>query len=167
MEGLPAPDAIITPDGHNWAVKASRAACTSCHEDAVQHTEEYGKYTCEACHSDNKVKSVREVHRNLIEETAARFEPRILSVSNTAPGQFPEVRFSIVDPTNGNQPYDLKTDPAWTVGGGASRLAIDLAWSTTELHRSATASTWRSRRSRYPTAASRRTLRRPAAAAWR
>jgi len=132
MEGLPAPDAIITPDGHNWAVKASRAACTSCHEDAVQHTEEYGKYTCEACHSDNKVKSVREVHRNLIEETAARFEPRILSVSNTAPGQFPEVRFSIVDPTNGNQPYDLKTDPAWTVGGGASRLAIDLAWSTTD-----------------------------------
>ena len=37
--------------------------------------------------------------------------------------------FSVTDPTNANAAYAL-TEPAWTAAGGASRLAIDIAWST-------------------------------------
>jgi len=128
QEGLGVPEAVLTPDGHNWATNASDAACSSCHESAAGHIE--GKDGCVACHGDDEFASVREKHRNLLEETAARFEPRILDVSNTGRGEFPEIRFSIVDPGNSDTPYDLQNDPAWTQGGGASRLAIDLAWST-------------------------------------
>jgi OmcA/MtrC family decaheme c-type cytochrome len=132
MEGLPEPRAVLTADGHNWANKPSAAACLSCHEEeqAVVHVEEM--LTCDVCHGDGGPVSVRQRHRNLVAEASDRFEPRIHEISNTAPGEFPEVVFSIVDPTNGDAPYDLQSDPAWTQGGGASRLAIDLAWSTTD-----------------------------------
>jgi len=43
------------------------------------------------------------------------------------------VQYKVVDPTNGDAPYDLQNDPVWTsVDDGASRLAIDLAWATTD-----------------------------------
>ena len=132
MEGLPAPRAVLTPDGHNWASKPSAAACVSCHEDAAEHTSEM--LTCDVCHGANAPPktSTREAHRNLVAEAAARFQPRIHAISNTGAGEFPEILFSIVDPDNGDAPYDLQNDPAWTQGGGASRLAIDLAWSTSD-----------------------------------
>jgi OmcA/MtrC family decaheme c-type cytochrome len=132
MEGLSAPRAVLTPDGHNWASKPSAAACVACHEDAAGHTSEM--LTCDVCHGANAPPktSTREAHRNLIAEAATRFQPRIHAISNTGPGEFPEILFSIVDPGNGDAPYDLQADPAWTQGGGASRLAIDLAWSTSD-----------------------------------
>jgi len=55
----------------------------------------------------------------------------ILSVTDTAPGQYPLVTFSVTDPLNGNRPYDIKNDPAFTVfAGGASRLFVQIGWST-------------------------------------
>ena len=52
-------------------------------------------------------------------------------MTNTAPGEFPVVRFSVTDPTNGDAPYNVQTDPEWTTcAGGASRLAIGISWNT-------------------------------------
>jgi OmcA/MtrC family decaheme c-type cytochrome len=43
------------------------------------------------------------------------------------------VTFSITDPTNGDAPYNIQMDtPFTTCAGGASRLSIDVAWSTTD-----------------------------------
>jgi OmcA/MtrC family decaheme c-type cytochrome len=53
-------------------------------------------------------------------------------VTNTGQGEFPTVQYKVFDPTNGDAPYDRLSDPVWTAGGGASRLAIDLAWTTTD-----------------------------------
>ena len=38
----------------------------------------------------------------------AKFRYEVLSVTNTAPGQLPKVTIRVVDPTNGNAPYDIK-----------------------------------------------------------
>ena len=35
----------------------------------------------------------------------------LLTVSNTARGEFPVVDFSVTDPTNGDAPYDIHNDP--------------------------------------------------------
>ena len=46
-------------------------------------------------------------------------------------GQIPTVDISVTDPTNGDAPYDLLADPEFTTcGGGASRLAVGIAWNT-------------------------------------
>jgi OmcA/MtrC family decaheme c-type cytochrome len=42
------------------------------------------------------------------------------------------VQFSVTDPTNGDAPYDIENDPAFTQGAGASRLSVDIGWSTTD-----------------------------------
>ena len=61
--------------------------------------------------------------------SAADFNYNILSVRNTAPGQSPEITFSV---TNGaGQPYDLKNHPAFTqTASGASRLFLQIGWDT-------------------------------------
>ena len=42
------------------------------------------------------------------------------------------MQYKVFNPTSGDA-YDLTTDPVWTqVASGASRLAIDLAWNTTD-----------------------------------
>ena len=54
-------------------------------------------------------------------------------MTNTAPGQAPVITFSVTDPTNNDTPYNILTDPAFTVAaGGASRLSIDIGWTTAE-----------------------------------
>lgn len=63
------------------------------------------------------------------------FRYNILSVTNTQPGQNPVVIFSVTDPTNNNQPYDLKTHPAWTqTANGNSRLFVQIGWDTRDYH---------------------------------
>jgi OmcA/MtrC family decaheme c-type cytochrome len=125
-----------TSQGDNWSEYATRSACGSCH-DGVDFGAHFGGQTddsnCMSCHQTSGVAgNIREHHRNLITEASERFAARILSVTNTTPGEFPRVQYEVYDPTNGDAPYDLQNDPAWTVGDGASRLAIDLAWSTTD-----------------------------------
>jgi len=125
-----------TSQGDNWSEFATRSACGSCH-DGIDFDAHFGGQTddsnCMSCHQTNAVAgNIRARHRNLVAEASERFAARILSVTNTAPGEFPQVQYEVFDPTNGDAPYDLQSDPAWTAGGGASRLAIDLAWSTTD-----------------------------------
>jgi hypothetical protein len=54
-------------------------------------------------------------------------------VTGTGPGEFPVVTFSVTDPTNNDAPYDIHADaPFTTCAGGASRLSVNVAWSTTD-----------------------------------
>lgn len=126
----------LTSQGDNWANYASQAACGSCH-DAMDFSRHAGGQSddskCNSCHSTGGVAgSIQQSHTILTEEARKRFEAQIVAVTNTAPGQLPQVQYKVVDPTNDNSPYDLTTDPVWTAAGGASRLAIDLAWPTTD-----------------------------------
>ena len=62
---------------------------------------------------------------------ATVFQYKILSVTKTAPGERPVIAFSVTNPANGNQPYDIKTDPAFTqTANGTSRLFIQIGWDT-------------------------------------
>jgi len=126
----------LTSQGDNWDQYPSRAVCGSCHDDVDFSKHKGGQVNdlaCSACHSQGReAGSIQEVHEILTDKARQKFAAQILAVTNTAPGQFPRVQYKVYDPTNGEVPYDLMTDPVWTTGGGASRLAIDLAWHTTD-----------------------------------
>jgi OmcA/MtrC family decaheme c-type cytochrome len=126
----------LTSQGDNWAQYPSQAACGSCH-DAVDFSQHAGGQTddsnCSSCHSTSGVAgSIQSSHTILTDEARKQFAATIMSVSNTAPGQFPKVQYKVFNPMADDEPYDLQSDPVWTTGGGASRLAIDIAWSTTD-----------------------------------
>ena len=127
----------LTSQGDNWATYASQAACGSCH-DALDFSRHAGGQAddsnCNSCHSTGGIAgSIQQSHTILTDEARKAFAAQIVAVSNTAPGEFPQVQYKVFDPSNDDMPYDLATDPVWTqVATGASRLAIDLAWPTTD-----------------------------------
>jgi hypothetical protein len=59
------------------------------------------------------------------------YQYNLISVTNTQPGQSPKVTFSVTNPGNGNQPYDIKTDPAF-LHTPVSRLAVQIGWNTSQ-----------------------------------
>ncbi|MCB1848703.1 MAG: hypothetical protein KDI04_15390, partial [Halieaceae bacterium] len=127
----------LTSQGDNWATYASQAACGSCH-DALDFSRHAGGQAddsnCDSCHSTSGIAgSIQQSHTILTDEARKAFAAEIIAVTNTAPGQFPQVQYKVFNPIDGDAPYDLTTDPVWTqVASGASRLAIDLAWPTTD-----------------------------------
>ena len=71
------------------------------------------------------------MHQIPTQLASQEFQYNILSVTNTAVGESPVVQFSVTDPTNGDAPYNIQTAPEFTTcAGGASRLAVSIAWST-------------------------------------
>jgi len=131
-------DLVLTSQGDNWSEVATAAACGSCHDDQLGPDGHIGSKEddsgCASCHSEGgRAGSIADSHRILTAEAGERFAAEILMITNTAPGEFPQVQYKIVDPTNDNAPYDLQNDPVWTAtDSGASRLAIDLAWDTVD-----------------------------------
>jgi len=129
--GLPAPMAVVTIDGHNWAAKPSGAACASCHENNGHVNALAGR--CTECHSEGgEAGSVADSHVDLIREAGLAYRYDILSVTNSAPGEQPVINFQVVDPSNADAPYDILNDDPFAQPGGASRLAVTLAWSTSD-----------------------------------
>ena len=70
--------------------------------------------------------------------TATAFQYNIIEITSRStgrttvgPGEFAVVRFSVTNPQTG-EPYDLKSHPAWTTGGGVSRLFLQIGWNTKE-----------------------------------
>lgn len=131
-----------TPDAGNYAAAPTMQACGSCHDDVNFSLGAAGGHPggveadnsqCAVCHSANGAAgSVEQSHTIVAKADAANFQYNIISVTNTQPGKTPVVKFSVTNPNNNNSAYNLQTDPAFTAGGGASRLEIDLAWSTTD-----------------------------------
>jgi len=151
-------DDVNTPQASNYRLVANRAACGTCHYD--DGTPGNGKHEfaiedgahpagfqftddtqCLDCHgpdgtvtnSEGRLVQIPVAHE-IREKTAGEaFSLNILSVTDTAPGQSPVITFSVTDPTNGDAAYNIHTDTAFTTcAGGASRLAVNVAWSTTE-----------------------------------
>ena len=141
-----------TPQASNWRLVQNRAACGTCHyDDGVPGTGnefaiEDGVHPfglvftedsqCAGCHGpdstvqDGRIQVAR-IHEIPTQLASEEFEYNILSVTNTAVGETPVVQFSVTDPTNGDAPYNIQTDPEFTTcAGGASRLAVSIAWST-------------------------------------
>ena len=130
----------VTDQGDNWALYPTRAACGACHDNIDFSTHKGGQSDdtqCASCHSaSGHEASIIDAHTDPIQVAAHTFKAEILSIANTAPGDFPEITFQIVDPTNNNAPWDILNDDAWTQPNGASRLAIDISWDTTDYHNS-------------------------------
>lgn len=128
-----------TADGGNWMNNPSIAACGACHDD-ISFAEsapeamtphpggpQANDNQCTICHGAVAIAESHEIPESV---AAERFQYTILSITNTAPGNFPTVTFSVSDPTNGNAPYDILSDPEFTASGGASRLVALIGWET-------------------------------------
>lgn len=123
----------LTRRGDNWSEYASQAACGSCHDD-LDFDRHYGGQPddndCMSCHALNGIaSSIANSHRTPNDASGA-FEAQILSVTNTAQNQNPIVVFTVVNPEQNDQPYDILNDPQWTTSGAS--LSVKLAWSTTD-----------------------------------
>ncbi len=129
-----------TPDAHLIDDHPTIQACGACHDDINFAQGQAGGHRggvmtdnsqCTICHSATGFAgSVAQSHQIPAKIAAQAYQFNIVSITNTAPGQQPQIVFSITNPLNNDQPYDLKTDPAFTAGGGAARINIDLAWNT-------------------------------------
>ena len=141
-----------TPDSGNWEEVPNRAACGTCHYDdgvpdsgndyAIEDGEHPAGLSftndtqCVTCHGvDSTVSdgSLRVANAHAIPEAIAglAFQYNVIDATGTGPGETPVITISVTDPTNGDAPYNLHTDPEWTVCDfGTSRLAVDIAWST-------------------------------------
>ncbi len=142
-----------TAQGDNWKLQPSMAACGACHDNvffgsAPDPAKPYqtkahsggaqaDDSTCAMCHTAAKFPGQRQniavAHDFPARQraAAAKFQYNILGVTGTAPGTNPVVTFSVTDPTNGGQPYDLKAAPAFTAGGSSS-LTVKLGWPTSD-----------------------------------
>jgi len=143
-----------TPQASNWRLVQNRASCGTCHYDdgipdsGHDYAIEDGIHPaglvftddtqCVTCHGPDATigggsLQVAVVHLIPTQIASLAFEYNILSVTNTAVGESPVVQFSVTDPTNGDAPYDIQSDPEWTTCTfGESRLAISVGWDTTD-----------------------------------
>lgn len=136
-----------TPDASNWRLVANRESCGTCH-DAIDWASATAGHPgglvfnddtqCLDCHGPNSTVNNGDVQTAKAHEltgqlASARFAFNVLGVTNAAVGQQPQVTFSVTDPTNADAPYDLASAPEFNACvDGTSRLAVDIAWSTTD-----------------------------------
>lgn len=143
-----------TPQASNWREVPNRAACGTCHwDDGVPDSGndfaiEDGMHPagfvftddtqCVTCHGPEATigggaLQVANVHQIPTQLASANFQYNILSVTNTAVGEFPVVQFSVTNPNAGDAPYNIQTDTEFTTCTfGASRLAVSVGWDTTD-----------------------------------
>jgi len=128
------------PDGGNWQQNPSIEACGSCHDDVDFALGQDGGHaggvmtdntSCTVCHKEGGfVGSIAQSHQINSQLAAENFQYNILEITNTAPGEFPQVTFSVTNPVAGDAAYDILNDAEFTAAAGASRLVADIAWST-------------------------------------
>jgi OmcA/MtrC family decaheme c-type cytochrome len=123
---------FVTGANHGPNIVANDTQCTTCH--GTTSTIDDGHLQVVAAHVIPEVVA------------ATKFQYIVNSVSfttNTAHQVYPIVKFSVVDPTNGNAPYNILTASAFAgndpgtgkpvcANGGTARLAIDIAWDTSD-----------------------------------
>ena len=127
-----------TPQAARFETRPTMAACGSCHDNVDFAQGKAGGHPggvetdnsqCTVCHTENSVAgSVAESHVIPQKVAAANYQYNILSINNGGPGQKPVIRFSVTNPNNNDQPYDLATDPNFTASG--ARLGLDIGWTT-------------------------------------
>jgi OmcA/MtrC family decaheme c-type cytochrome len=142
-------DGTLSAQGDNWKNRPSMAACGACHDDVYfsaqpdparpyQTVAHPGgvltdNSTCLLCHGPGKVSDVTVAHNfpARLKAAAAKFKFNIISTTRTTPDGFAVVTFSVTDPTNGNQPYNIQTDPHFKeIASDASTLSLSIGWNT-------------------------------------
>lgn len=133
------PANAATPEADWVDNRGTAEQCASCHDNLTFN--EWGltnlnrnhaagaqpNSTCAACHSKSGfMESNLEAHALKGQAGARNFRYNVLAVSNTAPGDSPVVVFSITDPANDDQPYDMTTHPAFS--GSATSLGVSFVW---------------------------------------
>jgi OmcA/MtrC family decaheme c-type cytochrome len=129
-----------------WQDNPSFTACFSCHvggNSAPPHPFAVTATTnCKTCHNSTATDKTNVAIAHgaadsvFADATAAQFQYRILSVTNTAVGQAPSVKLAVVNPTvSPATTYDLSlTTGPWSFkqAGGASRLFVDIGWQNSD-----------------------------------
>jgi OmcA/MtrC family decaheme c-type cytochrome len=137
---------VATPQASNYASIPSAAACGSCHDNinfasGIGHSAANLPATddqCVTCHGPSSTISngslqVVAAHTTAVDAAIAKFQYKVLSIVNTAPGQTPVATVQVTDPTNANAPYDI-TDPAGPFQVAGSALNLDIAWNTIDIN---------------------------------
>jgi len=146
--------ANASAQGDNWKTLPNMGACGSCHDNVYfgaspdpakpyqtkAHTG--GVMTdssaCALCHAAGKFTDAKDIvvahsFPARLKAATAKFKYNIISATPTAAGSKPVITFSVTDPTNGDKPYDLKADAAFTAtANGTSRLAVSIGWNTAD-----------------------------------
>jgi len=140
-------DLASAPEAAEFITLPTMQSCGACHDNinfatgANHATGIIANNTqCSTCHGpasaiDNGQLQVLAAHVNPVLAYQQKFAYNIISATNTGPGQFPVIRFSVTDPTNGNAPWNLLTSEPFThcTGGDpATGLDLNIAWSTTD-----------------------------------
>ena len=136
-----------TPQASNWRLVANRAACGTCHDDIDWadggHPGGPGGFTfiddtqCIDCHgpdatvNNGDVQTAR-VHEIPVDKAAREFAFEVVSVTNTAPTQVPEVTIRVTNPEDGDLPYDVFA-PGGPFSDARARLRARIAWTTDDL----------------------------------
>lgn len=131
------------PDWDRYETRPTIAACESCHvnlditSSSTSHPggQQLDNSNCTTCHNSNTtipgpvaashLKSVSEQKQLLAKD----YEFKIVSVTNTSPGQYPQVTYEVLNPNTGT-PYDVTTNPGFSAANSAG-LNVDIGWSTT------------------------------------
>ena len=137
----------------NYMTVPTASACGACHDNvnfATGLNHAGGAATdaqCTTCHANSSLPQleVATVHVNPVETAATRFQFLINGVTfkNAAGSIYPVVNIKVVDPTNNNTPYNILTGAPFVgtnpatgrpvcAAGGVARLAIDIAWETSD-----------------------------------
>jgi OmcA/MtrC family decaheme c-type cytochrome len=134
-------NSTATPQGDNWKNVPTKEACGSCHDRTSFVAPAPAGYTlhsggtpvdntgCAGCHNPGKSADVVVAHAIPEQVATAKFKYNIISITNTAPGQFPTVQFSVTDPSNANAPYNILTAKEFN-SGSATTLSILISWPT-------------------------------------
>ena len=126
-----------TPQAGNWRQVANRASCGACHDDidwangghpfGIVFTDDSA---CLDCHRPGGVRPIAEAHAIADQLLAEKFEFELVGITNTAPGETPVVTVRVVDPTNGDAPYDILDPNGPFNSANGARLRVNIAWST-------------------------------------
>lgn len=143
-----------TPQASNWRMVQNRAACGTCHYDDGNDANGVHDYAiedgvhpldltfdddtqCAICHApdsdifDGAVR-VAVAHELPAQIESQRFQYNIVNVFDMTVGMTPTVEISVTNPLDGTS-YDILNDVEFTTcAGGASRLAVSIAWNTTD-----------------------------------
>ena len=137
------PNDSNAPQSGNYQTTITSASCGACHDNVNFATgQNHGPGNlivtdadCVTCHGptstiDNGALQVVAAHTTPVDAAVQKFQYKIVSVVNTAPGQTPSVTLEVLDPTQNDAPYDILSGSSPFQQAGA-RLAVDLAWPTT------------------------------------
>ncbi len=128
-----------TPQGDNWKTRTSKEACFTCHVSGtgsnfdVTHTDfalailgptgkpqDIPNGSCAECHRAGTSVSPERVHWNQNEENSAKYQVQIESATFDAAGRKVTVRYSVVDTTNSNAPWNLVTSDCTGTGAAVA-----------------------------------------------